>query len=283
MNHSNLARVPRSLGALAALAGAAMFLAGCVPALTVSADANTVDMHGSGGVGVWVAVSLGANAVDQAGVIKFSVSQDGTTAEACTLSTNQWLACYISFTTVGTKTITVSYTPGPGVYMNPVTAQTTVQVLNSPADEFGILLGQGDGSFAALPSNTPTPSATPTATATVTPTITPTATPTRAATRAPTATPVPVVCYTLTVQTIGKGQVIVLPPDNCLGGRGGYTAGTVVSLAAIPDPGESFKGWSGDASGSDLYPSVTMDGDKAVTAAFSTGPKPPTCEPGISC
>jgi len=72
--------------------------------------------------------------------------------------------------------------------------------------------------------------------------------------------------YALTVGYAGNGSGVVnLDPP---GGSYGY--GTVVTLEAVADPGLSFAGWSGDASGADNPVSLTMDADKAVTATFIT-------------
>src|SRR4030067_260049 len=69
--------------------------------------------------------------------------------------------------------------------------------------------------------------------------------------------------YTLTVNVVGQGSVTLDPVG------GSYVSGTVVDLTALADAGWSFAGWSGDASGSELTTSVTMDGDKVVTATFT--------------
>ncbi len=45
--------------------------------------------------------------------------------------------------------------------------------------------------------------------------------------------------------------------------------GSIVSLDPVPAAGWHFVGWSGDLSGSDDPASITMDGDKAVTATFA--------------
>ncbi|MFB6457789.1 right-handed parallel beta-helix repeat-containing protein [Chitinophaga sp. Hz27] len=49
-----------------------------------------------------------------------------------------------------------------------------------------------------------------------------------------------------------------------------YTAGTVVTLTAVPASGYSFSGWSGGASGSSTSTTVTMNSNQSVTAAFSS-------------
>jgi len=69
--------------------------------------------------------------------------------------------------------------------------------------------------------------------------------------------------YTLTTNTIGNGSVDLNPPG------GSYSSGTVVTLTANADPGWTFDGWSGDLGGSANPETITMDGDKIVTATFT--------------
>ncbi|NIG55946.1 right-handed parallel beta-helix repeat-containing protein [Chitinophaga sp. Cy-1792] len=49
-----------------------------------------------------------------------------------------------------------------------------------------------------------------------------------------------------------------------------YAAGTVVTLTAVPATGYSFAGWSGNASGSSIATTVTMNSNLSVTAGFSS-------------
>jgi uncharacterized repeat protein (TIGR02543 family) len=70
--------------------------------------------------------------------------------------------------------------------------------------------------------------------------------------------------YTLTVTTIGNGSV---SRDN----PGPYHYGDVVQLTATPDIGWSFFTWSGDLTGITTPASITIDGNKSVTATFSEG------------
>ena len=79
------------------------------------------------------------------------------------------------------------------------------------------------------------------------------------------------VCYTLTTSAnpSGGGSVSANPAPNC-GSR--YTAGTVVQLTANAAPGYTFANWTGGASGSANPVSVTMDGNKTVTANFTADP-----------
>jgi hypothetical protein len=73
------------------------------------------------------------------------------------------------------------------------------------------------------------------------------------------------VYYTLTA-TAGSGGGVTLDPTG-----GSYASGTVVTLDAVADSGYLFYGWSGDLSGSANPATITMDGDKAVTATFVPG------------
>ena len=73
---------------------------------------------------------------------------------------------------------------------------------------------------------------------------------------------------TLTVATTGSGTgtVSLNPPG------GTYTPGTIVTLTASASPGSVFTGWSDDLSGSTNPATLTLDGNKSVTAAFSIIP-----------
>jgi uncharacterized repeat protein (TIGR02543 family) len=70
----------------------------------------------------------------------------------------------------------------------------------------------------------------------------------------------------LTVNTVGSGSVTKNPDQTS------YALGTLVQLTAVPDSGYSFAGWSGDLSGSTNPASITMNGDKTVTATFNLLP-----------
>lgn len=69
--------------------------------------------------------------------------------------------------------------------------------------------------------------------------------------------------YTLTVN-VGSGGSVTRSPD-----RPSYTHGTVVTLTATPAPGWRFVGWSGDLSGSANPATMTMNGNRTVTATFA--------------
>ncbi len=76
--------------------------------------------------------------------------------------------------------------------------------------------------------------------------------------------------YLLTVNTVGSGNVLFDPPTNGSGGL--YDEGTIVELTANPDAGWEFSHWEGDLGGSENPESVTMDGNKTVTAVFTELP-----------
>ena len=69
--------------------------------------------------------------------------------------------------------------------------------------------------------------------------------------------------YTLTVNVVGSGSV-TKSPDQAT-----YSYGTVVTLTPQPAVGWAFSGWSGDLSGSANPGSITMNGNKTVTATFT--------------
>ena len=68
--------------------------------------------------------------------------------------------------------------------------------------------------------------------------------------------------YTLTVQTAGSGSVAKVPDQAT------YTHGSSVQLTATPVAGWQFVSWSGSATGSTNPLTVTMDGNKTITATF---------------
>ncbi len=72
--------------------------------------------------------------------------------------------------------------------------------------------------------------------------------------------------YTLTVNTSGSGTV-QKDPD-----LPSYGQGQVVTLTAVAELGHQFSGWSGALTGTTNPATITMDGDKTVTAAFTSAP-----------
>jgi uncharacterized repeat protein (TIGR02543 family) len=69
--------------------------------------------------------------------------------------------------------------------------------------------------------------------------------------------------YTLTTSVVGSGTV-TRNPD-----RATYASGTLVTLTAVPTAGWTFTGWSGDLSGTTNPTTITMNGNKTVTATFT--------------
>ena len=72
--------------------------------------------------------------------------------------------------------------------------------------------------------------------------------------------------YILTVNTAGTGTgSVTKTPD-----ASSYAPGTVVTLTAVPHATSVFAGWSGDVTGTANPTTLTMDGDKVVTATFNS-------------
>ncbi len=69
---------------------------------------------------------------------------------------------------------------------------------------------------------------------------------------------------THTLSVSGTNGSVAKTPD-----KTSYTQGETVTLTATPSTGYSFANWSGDASGTSSSTTVTMDGNKSVTANFS--------------
>ena len=74
-------------------------------------------------------------------------------------------------------------------------------------------------------------------------------------------------CLTVAAAPDGPGRITVAPVPNC--GATGYTAGTEVTLTAVPDSGYYFSGWSGGAGTTTNPLAVTLSDDLAVTGSFA--------------
>ncbi len=79
-----------------------------------------------------------------------------------------------------------------------------------------------------------------------------------------------IVSYNLTVNLAGNGSVSKIP------NKAQYNSGEVVQLTANADPGWKFSSWSGDLTGSVTPRSVTMNGNKIITATFIPECIPPS-------
>ena len=77
--------------------------------------------------------------------------------------------------------------------------------------------------------------------------------------------------HSLGVSVVGNGSVTSVPAGIDCGIDCGevYDYGTGVALSATADTGWSFTGWSGDLTGTANPETVTMDGDRTVTATFT--------------
>jgi uncharacterized repeat protein (TIGR02543 family) len=73
--------------------------------------------------------------------------------------------------------------------------------------------------------------------------------------------------YTLTINIVGSGSVAKNP------NKSAYNQGEQVTLTATPGSGFNFSSWSGDASGTLNPVTVTMSGNKTVTANFTAIPE----------
>ena len=82
------------------------------------------------------------------------------------------------------------------------------------------------------------------------------------------ATFAPVSSYTLTTTVFPSAGGSIFRSPNATS----YASGTVVTLTAAPTTGYTFTGWSGDLTGSTNPASITMTGNKNVTATFAATP-----------
>jgi hypothetical protein len=73
--------------------------------------------------------------------------------------------------------------------------------------------------------------------------------------------------YALTTIPNGLGRVLITPQTNR------FANGSLATLTALPDPGQSFTGWSGNAAGLDNPLTVTMDRHRVITANFTRHPR----------
>ena len=74
--------------------------------------------------------------------------------------------------------------------------------------------------------------------------------------------------YTLSITVDGSGSVIKNPNQST------YSYGQIVTLTAVPIAGWAFTSWIGDATGSQNPRTITMNGNKAVTAHFDDALSP---------
>lgn len=71
----------------------------------------------------------------------------------------------------------------------------------------------------------------------------------------------------LTVVPVGRGSININPPANA------YPTGASVTLTALPEPGQSFLGWSGDATANQSPLLLPLNADKLIIANFTRQPR----------
>ncbi len=69
--------------------------------------------------------------------------------------------------------------------------------------------------------------------------------------------------YTVTLNVVGGGIVELNPAGDI------YDEGTIITLTALPNTGSQFDNWDGDLSGTNNPTTITLDGNKNITAHFS--------------
>jgi Divergent InlB B-repeat domain len=52
-----------------------------------------------------------------------------------------------------------------------------------------------------------------------------------------------------------------------------FNSGQIVYLTAVPDPGQGFVSWSGDAAGTETNPTVLMNQSRIIAAQFTRRPR----------
>jgi hypothetical protein len=87
--------------------------------------------------------------------------------------------------------------------------------------------------------------------------------------------PLPAGQVSLTVLINGGGRVTVNPRANA------YALNQTVDLSAVPDSGQVFFSWTGDATGSQNPLSVSMSQSRVITANFSGHPSLRVSLPGL--
>lgn len=92
----------------------------------------------------------------------------------------------------------------------------------------------------------------------------------------------------LTVVVTGTGGRISSSPagiSDCRESSGtceaDFASNTVVQLAAAPDANRSFTGWGGACTGTSQSCTVVMNGDRTVTATFTSAPPPGSGCPNV--
>jgi uncharacterized repeat protein (TIGR02543 family) len=78
-------------------------------------------------------------------------------------------------------------------------------------------------------------------------------------------------CYSLTTSvSAGSGSIQVMPTSAGGCPNGQYSAGYVVTVAAVPSPGWVWSGWTGTDNNNNSTTTVTMTGNRSASASFSS-------------
>ena len=191
---------------------------------------ETVQLNAAPGTG-WSFSAWGGGGSGTANPLTITVN--GNKSVTATFTQNQY-----SLTVNTTGTGTVSRSPDKATYVY----GDTVQLTAAPGTGWAFSVWGGDGSGAANPL-TVTMSGPKTVTATFTQN--------------------PPVQYSLMVNVNGSGSVGKSP------NKSAFDQGETASLMATPGSGYAFSNWSVDASGTTNPVTVTMNGNKTVTANFT--------------
>ncbi|MBK0403671.1 DUF839 domain-containing protein [Adhaeribacter sp. BT258] len=70
--------------------------------------------------------------------------------------------------------------------------------------------------------------------------------------------------YTLNLNAVGNGTAAASPNQTT------YSSGSTVTITASPGTGATFSGWTGDVNSTSNPLSITMNGNKSITANFTT-------------
>jgi len=86
------------------------------------------------------------------------------------------------------------------------------------------------------------------------------------------AVPACVPTYSLVISVVGQGTTDPTAGEYTYRRIGGIAT---LTITATPSAGWQFDSWSGDASGTSPFTTLTMDSNKAVTANFKEAPQLP--------
>ncbi len=214
--------------------------------LTTSAANGSIALNPPGGVyttGMVVSVTANANSgyvfTGWSGNLSGSVNPTSLTMNGNQSVTANFAAVPNYSLTTSATNGSITLNPAGGVY----SAGTVVTVTANPNSGYAFTNWSGDLTGSVNPTSL-----------------------TMNGNKSVTANFVSVPTYTLTTSAT-NGSISLNPPG------GAFTpTGTVVTVTANPNSGYAFTNWSGDLSGSVSPTSLTMNGNKSVTANFNVLP-----------